>query len=290
MAERDDGWFEAQYNARAAVPEFPEIFARGEAASRRARLEMPCYLDVAYGDGPLETLDIFPAAGVSRGVLSFIHGGYWRSRDKADFSALARAYCPGGITVAIPNYALCPAVTIEQIIRQMLKAHAWLYRNIAGYGGDASRIVVSGHSAGAHLAAMMAACDWARYERDLPADLVKAAAAISGIYDLMPLRRTSMNADLALDENAARVASPVTYRPSRPVPVVIAVGADESVEFRRQAELLARHWPHCARAPIVLPGVNHFTIVERLGERRGTLFDAVLSLFADPARETRGGS
>ena len=283
MAERDDGWFEAQYNARAAVPEFPEIFARGEARSRRARLDMPCYLDVAYGDGAFETLDIFPAAGASRGVLSFIHGGYWRSRDKADFSALARAYCPSGITVAIPNYALCPAVTIEQIIRQILKAHAWLYRNIAGYGGNPNHIVVSGHSAGGHLTAMMAACDWGQYHRNLPADLVKGALAISGIYDLMPLRRTSMNTDLQLDENAARVASPVTYLPSRPVPVVTAVGADESAEFRRQAGLLGRHWPHCLRKAILLPEANHFTIVERLGERRGVLFDAVLSLFAQTA-------
>ena len=283
MAERDDSWFEAQYNARAAVPEFPDIFARGEAASRRARLDMPCYLDVAYGDGALETLDIFPAPGPSRGVLSFIHGGYWRSRDKADFSALARAYCPSGITVVIPNYALCPAVSIEEIIRQMLKAHAWLYRNIAGYGGDPNHMVVSGHSAGGHLTAMMAACDWREYQPDLPADLVKGAAAISGIYDLMPLRRTSMNADLRLDENAARVASPVTYRPSRPVPMVTAVGADESAEFRRQAELLGRHWPHCVRATVVLPEANHFTIVERLGERRGVLFDAVRGLFSHAA-------
>ena len=283
MAAHDDRWFEAQYNARAAVPEFPEIFARGEAASRRTRLDMPCYLDVAYGEGALETLDIFPAVGLSRGVLSFIHGGYWRSRDKSDFSALARAYCPSGITLAVPNYALCPAVTIEHIIRQMLKAHAWLYRNIANYGGNADHIVVSGHSAGGHLTAMMAACDWNRYEDDLPADLVKGALAVSGVYDLMPLRRTSSNTDLKLDENAARVASPVTYIPSRAVPVITAVGARESAEFRRQCELLPRHWPQCARASIVVPDADHFTIVERLGERRGVLFDALLSLFAQPA-------
>ena len=275
----NDDWFETQYNARAAVPDFPAIFAREEAASRRARLAMPCYLDVAYGDGPLETLDVFPSVGPSRGVLSFIHGGYWRSRDKSEFSVLARAYCTHGITLAIPNYALCPAVTIEAIIRQMLKAHAWLYRNIAAYGGNADHIVVSGHSAGAHLAAMMAACDWQEYAADLPADLVKGALVLSGIYDLMPLRRTSMNADLKLDENAARVASPVTYYPSRPVPLITAVGAGESAEFRRQAELLAVQWAHCARASIVLPGENHFTIVERLAEPSGPLYDAVRALF-----------
>src|SRR5262249_18290163 len=130
VAALRDQWFETQYNARAAVPEFPEIFARCEEASRRARLDMACYLDVTYGDGELETLDVFPGAGPSRGVLSFIHGGYWRSRDKADFSLLARAYCPAGYTLVVPNYALCPHVGIEHIVRQMLKAHAWVYRNV----------------------------------------------------------------------------------------------------------------------------------------------------------------
>ena len=130
---------------------------------------------------------------------------------------------------------------------------------------------------------MMAACDWSTFETGLPADLVKGALAVSGIYDLAPLRRTSMNAELRLDENAARVASPVTYLPSRPVPVVTAVGAEESAEFRRQAQLLAKHWPHCARACIVVPGANHFTIVERLAERRGALFEAVLDLCAPEA-------
>ena len=283
MAAKDDGWFEAQYNARAAVPEFPEIFARGEARARRTRIDLPCYLDVPYGDGALETLDVFPAVGPSRGVLTFIHGGYWRSRDKSDFSMLARAYCPSGITLVIPNYALCPAVTIEHIIRQMLKAHAWVYRSIGAYGGNADRIVVSGHSAGGHLAAMMAACEWDEFERGLPGDLIKGAMAISGIYDLMPLRRTSMNSDLKLDENAARVASPATYLPSRPVPVITAVGAKESAEFRRQAQLLAARWSHCSRGCIVLPRTNHFTIVERFGERRGELFDALLDLFAPAA-------
>lgn len=279
VAALDDNWFEFQYNARAAVPEFPQIFARGEEASRRARLEMPCYLDVAYGDGELETLDIFPSAGPSRGVLSFIHGGYWRSRDKSDFSFLARSYCAAGFTVAIPNYALCPRVGIEHIVRQMLKAHAWMFHNIGQFGGDAGCLVVGGHSAGGQLATMMGACDWDRYEADLPGDLVKGVLAVSGIYDLMPLRRTSMNAELRLDENAALVASPVTYYPSRSVPLIIAVGEQESSEFRRQCQLLGERWPHCLREAIVVPGMNHFTIVEHLANRDSVLFAAATGLF-----------
>jgi len=274
----DDAWFEAQYNARAAVPDFAEVFARCAERSRRARLDLPCYLDVAYGEGVAETMDIFPSAGKSRGLLSFIHGGYWRSRDKADFSFIAPAYSAAGYTVAIPNYALCPQVTIEHIVRQMLRAHAWLYRNAQRYGADAVPLVVSGHSAGGQLAAMMAACDWNRHEPDLPADMVAAALPVSGIYDLMPLRRTSMNADLRLDENAARVASPVTYTPSRAVPMVCAVGAQESGEFRRQCALLAERWPRCVQRALTVPGADHFTIVESLADPGSVLFAAVEQL------------
>jgi len=274
-APADDAWFEVQYNARASVPNHAEVFAGYEALSRRARLNRPCYLDVAYGDDALETLDIFPAAGPARAVLTFIHGGYWRSRDKGDFSFLAEAACPAGFTLAVLNYALCPQVGIEHIVRQMLKAHAWVYRNIADYGGSPESMLVAGHSAGAHLAAMMAACDWQRHESGLPPDLVRGVLAISGIYDLVPLQRTSMNADLRLDDNAARVASPVTYRPARSVPLIAAVGARESSEFRRQSALLGEHWPHCRCERLEVAEADHFTILQHLARPRGVLFQAL---------------
>lgn len=278
MASADDAWFETQYNARDAVPEHPAIFAAYEAHSRRTRLRQPCYLDVAYGDGERETLDVFPSRGAARAVLTFIHGGYWRSRDKADFSFVAEALCALGFTVVLPNYTLCPQVSVEHIVRRMLAAHAWVYRNIAAYGGTPQRLLVSGHSAGGHLAAMMAACDWGRYEADLPPDLVKGALVISGIYDLMPLRRTSMNAELRLDENAARVVSPVTYRPARAIPLVAAVGALESSEFQRQSALLGEHWPRCRCERIEVGGADHFTILQALAHPEGELTRALLRL------------
>ena len=274
----DDSWFEAQYNARAATPSYPEIFAEQAERSRRMRLRRACFLDVRYGEDEMETLDVFPSTGPSRALVSFIHGGYWRSRDKRDLSYVVEALCEAGLTCVLPNYALCPHASVEKIVRQMLKAHAWIYRNAPDYGAAPSRLVVCGHSAGGHLAAMMAACDWPQYERGLPDDLVQAAVAISGIYDLMPLRRTSMNADLRLDENAARVASPVTYRPTRPVSVLTAVGAEESNEFGRQALLLREWWPHCRCQSIVVPGANHFTVLEALAEPRGLLCEALLRI------------
>jgi arylformamidase len=273
-----DAWFETQYDNRGAVPDHPAIYEEREQWSRRVRLRRRCYLDVPYGSGEMHALDIFPSDGSSRAVVSFIHGGYWRSRDKTDFSFLADALCPEGYTLAVPNYALCPAATVEQAVRDMLLAHAWLYRNIGAYGGDPGRILVAGHSAGGQLAAMMAACDWADYAPGLPPDLVKGVLAISGIYDLMPLRRTSMNRDLRLDENAARVASPVTYHPRRRVPVVLAVGEAELTEFHRQCRLLGGRWSHCVREMRVLPGANHFTVLDALSARDGELVGVLADL------------
>lgn len=273
-----DAWFETQYDNRGAVPEHGAIYERRAQWSHRVRLRRRCFLDVPYGAGDLQKLDMFPSDRPSRAVMSFIHGGYWRSRDKSDFSFLADVFCPRGFTLAIPNYSLCPAATVEQAVRDTLLAHAWLHANAASYGGDGARIVAAGHSAGGQLAAMMAACDWADYAPGLPVDLVKGVLAISGIYDLMPLRRTTMNRDLGLDENAARVASPVTYRPRRCVPVVLAVGEAESNEFQRQCRLLGSLWSHCVRETIVLPGANHFTVLDAMSTDDGALVKAIEGL------------
>ena len=274
----DDSWFETQYNNRLAVPDHAAIHAQQVESSRRVRLRRRCYLDVPYGEGERGAVDIFPSSGPSRALVSFIHGGYWRSRSKAELSFVADRLCDSGFTCVLPGYALCPEVTIEHIVRQMLKAHAWLYRNARLYGADPDRLLVCGHSAGGHLAAMMAACSWQEYAPDLPSDLVKGALAISGIYDLMPLRRTSMNADLRLDENAARVASPVSYTPEREVPVVTAVGALESNEFRRQCQLLPECWPHCATGTVVVPDTNHFTVLDALTQPDGVLLQRLEQL------------
>lgn len=273
-----DAWFEAQYDNRGAVPDHRSIYQRRAEWSHRVRLRRRCFLDVAYGPGELHKFDMFPSDGPSRAVVSFIHGGYWRSRDKSDFSFLADVLCPRGWTLAVPNYSLCPVSSVEQAVRDMLQAHAWLHANAGAYGGDGDRILAVGHSAGGQLAAMMAACDWDEYAPGLPVDLVKGVLAISGIYDLMPLRRTTMNHDLGLDANAARVASPVTYRPRRRVPVVLAVGESESNEFHRQCRLLGNRWSHCVRDTIVVPGANHFTVLDALSTQDGLLLKAIEEL------------
>ena len=269
---------EQQYNVRAAIPEHPQIFARWKEMSQRAREVLPCDPDVPYATGPGETLDIFRARGESRALLTFLHGGFWRALDKADFSFVAGPYVERGVTVAVVNYALAPAVTVDTIVRQMLTAHAWLYRNCGRYGAPRGSIYVSGHSAGGQLVAMMLAAVWPAYARGLPDDLVKGGLAVSGVYDLEPLRHVSFNSDLRLDAKAARKLSPVSYRPLRAVPLYTAVGGTESAEFKRQNRMIAKAWEHCFRRDIPLPGLHHLGAVEELGNPAGALFAGALEM------------
>lgn len=268
-----------EYNARAAIPDHPQIFERWRQDSRRARDELRCESDYHFGPSPAESLDLFPATKPNAPLLVFIHGGYWRSLDKQDFSFLAPALVRAGVAVAMPNYGLAPATSIADMVRQMLRAVAWLYRHLPELGIDASRIVVAGHSAGAHLAAMMLAADWPLFAGDLPPNLVRGAVCISGIYDLQPLVRAPfLREDLRLDEQTARFVSPVRYSPKIAAPLITAAGGDESAEFQRQNRLIRDAWPHCFRHDIALPGRHHLASVEALGDPGHPLFHATLRL------------
>ena len=274
-----------EYNARAAIADHPQIFARWRAESQAVRDDLRYEADYYYGPSPAESLDLYPAAGRNAPLLVFIHGGYWRSLDKRDFSFLAPAFVRAGVAVAMPNYGLAPATSIKQMVRQLLRAMAWLYRHLPELGIDASRIVVTGHSAGAQLAAMMLAAEWRLLASDLPPDLVRGAVCISGIYDLQPLVRAPfLQDDLRLDAAAARLVSPVAYRPRLATPLLTAVGGDESAEFQRQNRLIAAAWPHCLRHDLPLPGRHHLASVEALGDPTHPLFHATLHLLgAAPA-------
>ena len=264
----DSAWLDTMYNNRARVPQYVEHFRRWAADSAEAMRTHPRQLDVRYGGGPSEHLDIFPTAQPDAPVLFLIHGGWWRSLDKRDHSYLAPAFTQEGACVVVPNYALCPAVTIPDITMQMVRALAWTWRNIARHGGDPARITVAGHSAGGHLAAMMLSCLWTAYEPGLPADLVKNALSISGLHDLEPIMHTPhLQSSLHLTAEQVRKASPALLPPPQRGTLYAVVGADESDEFLRQNRLIRDAWgarsvPVCE----ALPGLNHFTVLESLGE------------------------
>jgi arylformamidase len=270
---------EREYNARAAIAEHPQIFARWAAQAAAARAARPCQLDLRYGDAAGETLDFFPAAKADAPLLVFIHGGYWRSLDKADFSWLAPPFVDHGAAVALLNYGLAPATPLEDIVRHVLRALAWLYRHGARYGYDPQRIVVSGHSAGGHLAAMALAALWPVFDPVLPPKLVKAGLAISGLYDLEPLIYAPfVNDDLRLDRARAYRLSPVHLPPATDAPLATAVGALESAEFRRQNALIAQHWPQVFLRDVPLPGANHLTVCDALADLASPLFDCAIDL------------
>ncbi len=274
-AAMDASFYSREYNNRALVPDNERFVEHWVQASERARATMACHLDQRYGDAPGETLDIFPARKGDGSALVFIHGGYWRSLDKKDYSFLAPAWVDAGVSLVVVNYGLAPSVTMERIVQQMLAASAWVYRHAEEYGMDEERLFVSGHSAGGHLAAMMLAALWPVYDHALPKDLYKGALAVSGVYDLRPLVQVDwLQGDLRLDEATAFKLSPAFLPPATRAPLTLAVGGLESSEFKRQNALLAQRWKSVLARDVPMPGRDHFTAIDGLADRANPLFAA----------------
>jgi len=269
----DAAFYSREYDNRELVPDHPSYLERWARDSERARATMTCHLDRRYGDSPGETMDLFPARKGDGSCMMFIHGGYWRALDKRDFSFLAPAWVDAGVSLAVVNYDLCPAVSVEEIVRQMLRASRWLWLHAEEYGMDEDRLHVSGHSAGGHLTAMLMAAVWPAFDGRLPGDLYKGGLAISGIYDLRPILQVDwLNGDLRLDEAAALKASPAFLPPATRAPVMSCVGGDESSEFRRQNALLGERWKAALAGDIAMPGKHHFSVLDGLAVPSSPLF------------------
>ena len=277
----DPAWLDSMYNPRAAVADHADHFRRWAADSAEAVRSQTRELDLRYGGGPNEHLDVFTTDQPNAPVLFFIHGGYWRSFDKRDHSFIAPAFTQQGVCVVIPNYALAPAVTVPEITMQMVRALAWTWRNIARYGGDPSRITVAGHSAGGHLAAMMLECVWPALAKDLPPQLVKNALSISGLHDLEPIMHTPFLKNVNLTPQQVRQASPALLPAPLHGQLVAVAGGDESAEFHRQAQLIQREWGRKA-VPLceLLPGLNHFSVLEALAQPGHRLHQIAMELLA----------
>jgi arylformamidase len=251
---------EAQYNNRLRVPGYVEIAERWSLLAAAYRLAGETQMDRAYGTRERQRYDIFHAAGDDAPLVVYIHGGYWQRGDRKEYSFVARELNANGITVAIPSYSLCPAVSVMEIGDEIQQCLAALWRQTK------KRPVVVGHSAGGQLTAEMLARDWGGFP-GVPADLVHRGYAISGVFDLAPLINTSLNEAIGLTSGTARAASPL-FRPPPPKGrrLIAAVGGDESEEFLRQSRAIAEGWSKVGVDATceVIAGTNHFTIVDEL--------------------------
>jgi len=269
--------YEKEYDNRGRVPEHPEIFARWtrQGAAYRAAAQA-AELGLKYGPSPRQTIDLFPAKDDdSRTPLAlFIHGGWWRSLDPSMFSQLAAGPNARGVTVAVAGYDFCPQVSIATIVEQTRAACLWLWRK------HGKRIFVYGHSAGGHLAACMVAQNWQAFASDAPADLVPAAYAMSGVYDLAPLVHVSQNSDLRLDEAEARRVSPLHWKVPAGRTFDAVVGGLESSEFLRQSKIIVDGWGARGVATRYqeIAGANHFTVVDALGDPASAMTGRVAEL------------
>jgi arylformamidase len=278
-ATLDPRFVEREYNNRALVPEHPAFFARWDRDSDFVRSTLPCTLDLAYGSDPAPPHRFLPGGRPRATTLVFIHGGYWRSLDKSMFSWLAAAYVAAGMNVAMVNYRLCPAVHIDDIVDDIVAAMNWMFPRGApsplGEGRGDDRIVVAGHSAGGHLVAALFATTLARLEFD-PARIA-GGVCLSGLYDFAPLRIHSFNADFRLDDAAVARLNLYDKATTIKAPLVIAAGGDESSEFQRQSRLIAEKWAPQTRPAILMPAINHFSIVDAFAERSNVLHEATLA-------------
>ncbi len=271
---------EMQYNPRALDTDV-EALAQLRADDNAKGLVWPGrQADIAYGQHRLETLDIYPSAGGNRPapVQIYIHGGYWRARDKQDFAFIGAALSEAGFMGVVLNYPLCPEVDLDAVVASARTAFQWVHDNIKGYGGDPERITLSGHSAGAHLGAAIIAEDWAA--RGLPDDPLKGAVLVSGIYDPAPAQHISVNAELNLTPDQIARHNYARQAPVIRCPVHVIVGGGEPEGWIAQS---ADYADHIRAAGLsvefkVSGSENHFTLLDHYRDPTSDTFSAILDL------------
>jgi arylformamidase len=272
----DQASLDVEYDPTLAVPEAAATMADWSLRSQRTLDRLEGRLGVRYGPTVEEHLYIFPA-GSGAPVHIFLHGGYWRRFAARDFAWVAEPLVARGVTAVVVNYALCPTVSLSEIVRQTRAAIAWCHTHVGELGGDATRITLSGHSAGGHLVGMALATDWAG-AYGLPAVPLRAALAVSGLFDLRPFPYTYLQPALQLTTREVLTLSPIDLEPQVAAPLTVAVGGVETAEFRRQSREFAtswgRHLNYCAYEEIA--GADHFTVLDAIFSETSPWLDRLL--------------
>ncbi len=261
-----DDFLETQYNNRAAVADHPQYLKSWASRSELFRQNSSGFVDLSYGASARQVLDVFPGQSSQHSpVHIFLHGGYWQALDKNSFSFLAQTFNQNNECAVIISYDLCPLVSIADIFEQIKQAILWIIKNIQLYGGDSRRLQISGHSAGAHLLAMLLTTDWSEYGfNDYPFQRMNG---ISGLYDLQPLLKTTVNAGLGLNRKTALQMSPLNlgyWKPAQELELNLLVGELESDQYKMQSSLLADSWQGAfSICSYEIPAAHHFSIIDR---------------------------
>ncbi|MGY9019861.1 MAG: alpha/beta hydrolase [Alphaproteobacteria bacterium] len=270
-----------EYNNRGRFPDTADCKAAQVVGSDEAKAEYECRLDVKFGEGETDLLDIYIAEGDGpRPIHVFFHGGYWKSNTKNDFGFVAKPFVPHGLTTIVVEYPLIPSVRMGTLIDRCCASMEWVWRNADSFGGDKNNITISGHSAGGHITAMMMQTDWPSYGDGLPKDLVKGGCSISGVSDLDPVRLSFQNDELQFSPEEAAEFSTLFMDPKHAGPLLAVAGGIEGPEFIRQTTELADAWSAKGMdvKGWIMEGKHHFTTINQYLDPESELSRAVRGL------------
>ena len=264
----DRAALDTAYNNTAAVgiPKRDAYVAGWTARSDALRKSRSPRLNQPYGDGARQSVDMFSCGTPGAPTLVYIHGGYWQMNDKDPYAFVGEGLLAAGFNLALMEYTLAPSARLDQIVAEVRAAVAWVISHAKEHGGDPGRVFVSGHSAGGHLTAM--AMDDPR---------VAGGVAISGIYDLEPIRLNYLNDKLGLDVAEAERNSPMRHLPAKAGALVVTVGLGELPELIRQSEEYAAAWTKKGLPGhyLPVPKHDHFSILEELAQPQGAILAAL---------------
>lgn len=259
--------FNQQLNLRARHPDFQTFIDQNNHESKRVREQYKCYLNEAYGDDPLQSVDVFPAAKPNAPALVFIHGGYWRALDKISYSFVAEPFIKNDFSVFVINYRLIPKVDMKTLVSDVINAIQWIRNKAEQYNTNPNCLVLSGHSAGGHLSLI------AYLLKQNLRDSIKAICSISGVFDLQPISESYLNEVLQLDADTVDTYSLSNHHLTAiNCPTLISVGLNETTLFIEQSEQLYTQNQHNPKLQYLeLPHLNHYQTIHQLGDTQSSL-------------------
>ena len=274
-----DPILEKGYNVRLLVDDFDGLIEKWSKWSEDFRANADSSLNCQYGDGEKDKLDIFRCGKPNAPLFIFIHGGYWQRGDKSIYSFVANSFVNSGIDVALIGYQLCPGASMTNIVDKIREAIVWIWNNADEYSISKNRINVSGHSAGGHITGMILATDWKEVSKNLPDKLVKTGIPVSGLYQLDPIRETTIADALGLDDEESLALSPHFFEPQTQAPILVTLGGGETPEFHWQTDNFVNKWKGLKASLdyFAEPDVDHFGVVERLANLESQIFTKVKS-------------